>query len=387
MTRDKASYQGREQAFVKHYLLETYLERLFQITANRFDQIVYVDGYSGPWQSQGQSLEDTSFCIALSALRKAKSFQAARGRTVEVHAHLVEKSPQAFRVLETIAAKFPDVRISTYKADFRTQPKAIAAQIPDSAFTFVFIDPKGWRINTAELAPLLRRKNCEVLFNFMFDFVNRAASMTEPPTVEGINELIPDGDWREQLTALSAAGATPAERKQILIGAFSRGLAEIGDFKFVAETPVLRPLHDRTLYSLIFATKKARGLEVFRECQLLALTEQSKIRGEAKLRAISSKANQFEMFGSLTDMAPDETLLDLPAEIRRAEATLLSLIPLAPETVAYGDVWPQVLSAHVVRKMHVGQIAAQMRNNGQLKFEGWAPRKRTPDDDYRVSRT
>lgn len=387
MARDKASYLGREQAFVKHYLLETYLERLFQITASRFDQIVYVDGYSGPWQSQGQSLEDTSFCIALSALRKAKSFQAARGKAIQVHAHLVEKSPRAYRLLETITPKFPDVQISTYKADFRSQPKAIAAQIPEGAFTFVLIDPKGWRINTAELAPLLRRKNCEVLFNFMFDFVNRAASMAEPATVAGINELIPGDEWREQLSALTAAGATSAERKQILIGAFSRGLAEIGDFKFVAETPVLRPLHDRTLYSLIFATKKARGLEVFRDCQLLALTEQSKIRGEAKLRDISSKAKQIEMFGSVTDMAPDETLLDLPAELRRAEATLLSLIPLAPQTVAYGDIWPQVLSAHVVRRMHVGQLAALMKSKGQLKFEGWTPRKRTPDDDYRVSRT
>lgn len=69
MARDKTAYEGREQAFVKHYLLETYLERLFHITAKRFDQIVYVDGYSGPWQSQGQSLEDTSFGIALAALR------------------------------------------------------------------------------------------------------------------------------------------------------------------------------------------------------------------------------------------------------------------------------------------------------------------------------
>ncbi|MFT4954113.1 MAG: three-Cys-motif partner protein [Brevundimonas sp.] len=386
MARDKASYLGREQAFVKHYLLETYLERLFQITASRFDQIVYVDGYSGPWQSQGQSLEDTSFCIALSALRKAKSFQAARGKAIQVHAHLVEKSPRAYRLLETITPKFPDVRISTYKADFRSQSKAIAAQIPEGAFTFVLIDPKGWRINTAELAPLLRRKNCEVLFNFMFDFVNRAASMTEAPTVAGINELIPGGEWREQLAALTATGATPAERKQILIGAFSQGLADIGNFKFVAETPVLRPLHDRVLYSLIFATKKARGLEVFRDCQLLALTEQSKIRGEAKLRDISTKANQFEMFGSVTEMAPDDTLLDLPAEIRRAEATLMSLIPLTPDSVAYGDVWPQVLASHVVRRMHVGQMAAQMRTKGQLRFEGWPPRKRTPDDEYRVSR-
>jgi len=386
MARDKTAYEGREQAFVKHYLLETYLERLFHITAKRFDQIVYVDGYSGPWQSQGQSLEDTSFGIALSALRKAKAFWGTQNKAVEVHAHLVEKSLSAYRVLETIKPKFPDIKISTYNEDFRSQPKIIASQIPEGAFTFVLIDPKGWRINLTEIAPLIRQKNCEVLFNFMFDFVNRAASMGEAPTVTGINELIPYGNWREELTPQNAARKTPAERKKILISAFSQSLAQVGEFKFVAETPVLKPLHDRTLYSLIYATKKARGLEVFRDCQLKALTEQSPIRGEAKIRDISKRESQIEMFASATDMAPDGTLLNLSEELKRAEATLLSVIPCAPATIPYGEVWPQVLAANVVRKMHVGQIAARLRNEGLLHFDQWPPRTRTPDDEYRVGR-
>ena len=380
MARDKTAYEGREQAFVKHYLLETYLERLFHITAKRFDQIVYVDGYSGPWQSQGQSLEDTSFGIALAALRKAKAFWASQGKDIKVHAHLVEKSASAYRVLETIRPKFPDIKITTYHADFRSQPKVIASKVPDGAFTFVLIDPKGWRINLAELAPLIAPKNCEVLFNFMFDFVNRAASMGEPQIVRGINELIPHGDWRQKLTQHDAAQKTPTERKKILVDAFSQSLAHVGEFKFVAETPILKPLRDRTLYSLVYATKKSRGLEVFRDCQLKALTEQSKIRGEAKLRNISTRGSQFELFGSVTDMAPDDTMLNLPAELAHAEATLLSLIPATPGVVTYGDIWPQVLSAHVVRRMHVGQIAARLRSEGILDFTGWEPRKRTPDD-------
>lgn len=385
MARDKSVYEGREQAFVKHYLLETYLERLFHITAKRFDQIVYVDGYSGPWQSQGQSLEDTSFGIALSALRKAKAFWASQGKIVDVHAHLVERSTAAYRVLETVSPKFPDISISTYHADFRSQPKTIASKIPEGAFTFVLVDPKGWRINLREIEPLIASKNCEVLFNFMFDFVNRAASMSEIQIVNGIDQLIPYGKWREELTSRNAARKTPAERKKILVDAFSQSLARVGGFTFVAETPVLKPLRDRTLYSLIYATKKPRGLEVFRDCQLKTLTEQSKIRGEAKLRDIAKRESQFELFGSVTEMAPDDTMLDLASELSRAETTLLSLIPIAPASVSYGDVWPKVLSAHIVRRMHVGQIAARLKAEGVLEFTGWGPRKRTPEDDYGVS--
>jgi hypothetical protein len=41
---------------------------------------------------------------------------------------------------------------------------------------------------------MLARPNSEVIFNFMFDFINRAASITDSAVVAGINELIPFGD-------------------------------------------------------------------------------------------------------------------------------------------------------------------------------------------------
>src|SRR3954462_5749499 len=66
-------YQGREQAYVKHVFLERYLERLVHKTASSYDHIVYVDGFAGPWQSASEQFQDTSFGIALHALRQAKA--------------------------------------------------------------------------------------------------------------------------------------------------------------------------------------------------------------------------------------------------------------------------------------------------------------------------
>jgi len=43
------SYRGREQAYVKHQLLRTYLERLFMIIGQYQSCIRYVDCFSGPW--------------------------------------------------------------------------------------------------------------------------------------------------------------------------------------------------------------------------------------------------------------------------------------------------------------------------------------------------
>ena len=73
--------------------------------------------------------------------------------------------------------------------------------IPREAFAFFLIDPKGWRIPLAKLQPLLARPKSEVVFNFMFEFINRAASMTEPDTVAGLDELMPYGNWRQRLTS------------------------------------------------------------------------------------------------------------------------------------------------------------------------------------------
>jgi three-Cys-motif partner protein len=382
VARDKASYQGREQAFVKHYLLEKYLERLFHKTGRSFDTIVYVDGYSGPWQSQGQNFDDTSFGIALGALRKAKASWAANGRPVHVEAHLVEKSRTAYRELETIKAKYPDIKIQTYLGDFRNLVGEIADQISTQAFSFILIDPKGRRLNLQSLVPLIGRKNSEVLFNFMFEFINRAASMQVEVVSGGLDELIPVGGWRNRLQL----ARTAKERKQVLIDAFSASLAQFGGYDFVAETPILRPIKDRTLYSLIYATRKPVGLEVFRDCQVPALEEQSQIRGEAKVRNAVEKGQQEELFSSFNEMAPDDTLVSLNGELTRAEDMLLALVPSSPASVSYGEIWPQVLTRHVVRKMHVGEIAARLKADGRIIFLDWPAKKRRPEDSYRMSR-
>ena len=42
-----ADYADREQAYVKHVLLEGYLERLVHKVASSYDEVAYVDGFAG----------------------------------------------------------------------------------------------------------------------------------------------------------------------------------------------------------------------------------------------------------------------------------------------------------------------------------------------------
>ena len=383
-------YAGREQAYVKHVFLERYLEAAFFKTASAYNHIVYIDGFAGPWQSANEQFEDTSFGIALSALRRAKETWKNNRRAVKMTALLVERDATAYERLVTIPASYPDVTVKTYSADFISVVPSLLKHIPADAFAFFLIDPKGWRIPLAQLRPLLARPKSEVIFNFMFEFINRAASMSEPVTINGLDELMPHGNWRQRLKEAEenaeCYGLTPDQRKEILVEGFSENLRQLGGYDYVADTTVLRPLKDRPLYCLIYATRHERGIAVFRDCQVAALIEQSKTRAERKVRHAASSSGQTELFESMHDMGPNETAAFLERERKNAEATVKELSPASPDYTTYRELWPAVLARHVVRPRDVNAICAGLRKRGELVFPDWEPNKRVPQDHYRIQR-
>lgn len=382
------NYVGREQAYVKHVFLASYLESLIHKTASTFNQIAYIDGFAGPWQSAGENYEDTSFGIALRAMRNAKaSWKRINGRDVQMLAFLVEQDATAYAKLEAFAAKFPDITIKTYNQDFTTASASITKDIPAAAFAFFFIDPKGWGIKIQSIETMLSRPKSEVVFNFMFDFINRAASMSDPKIVSGLDELILTGNWRQRLSEIDSSGFDVASvRQEILVSGFRETLQKIGNYTFVAETTVLRPLRDRPLYCLMYATRHPKGIEVFRDCQIEALRQQSAVRAGIKLQNEKNQSGQTELFASLHEMGPDQTESCLEQERAAALQTLLSNIPQAPSFGTYGDARAAALTNHVVRVADVNRLAATLRKEGRLLFADWPARKQVPEPEYQVQR-
>ena len=60
--KDYSLYKGKEQTYLKHLVLENYLERLSWIIGfgSDYGKICYVDGFSGPWKSGSEDYADTS---------------------------------------------------------------------------------------------------------------------------------------------------------------------------------------------------------------------------------------------------------------------------------------------------------------------------------------
>jgi three-Cys-motif partner protein len=382
-----ADYLGREQAYVKHVLLESYLERLVHKVASRYDHVAYVDGFAGPWLSANERFEDTSFGIALNALRRAKATWKQHGRDVTMSALLVEQDKAAYSQLARVPAQYLDLRIKTHCEDFLDIVPTILQEIPSNAFTFFLIDPKGWHVPLKTLEPLLARQNSEVIFNFMFEFINRAADIEQPKVVAGLNELIPHGDWRAMLKSGEQGDDFSVDRrKEILVDAFSNNLRKVGGYQYVAETPVLRPTKDRALYFLLYGTRSKKGIEEFRKCQIAALQEQSRTRAASKIKYKQVASGQGEIFQSLHEMARDELIAYLQSERDAATRRILELTPTQPHFIQYDQLWPQILARSVVTKVDVNKIVATLRKENKLLIPDWEERRKVPQDSYRVQR-
>ncbi len=92
----------------------------------------------------------------------------------------VERDDAAFDQLREYLARDRADRIDAHcmHGDFVDLRDEILNWCGRRAFTFFFIDPKGWKpVAVSLLQPLLARPGSEFLINFMYDFINRTASM------------------------------------------------------------------------------------------------------------------------------------------------------------------------------------------------------------------
>src|SRR5579871_2714891 len=101
-----AEYVNREQTFAKHLLFEFYLETLAYHILSFKDGFVYVDGFSGPWESKDAGHADTSFAIAIRKLSEVKESAAkASGKAKKIRCLFIEKDAQTFLRLQAFVGK------------------------------------------------------------------------------------------------------------------------------------------------------------------------------------------------------------------------------------------------------------------------------------------
>lgn len=301
------TYLGREQAFIKHQLLESYLEKLFLIigmSARKLGitELCYVDCFAGPWSEDSEDLTGTSIAISLRILEKCRETLGSHGVGLKCRALYIEQNKKAFSRLQAFLSKRTNTRVQAEAkpGDFVALRQEILNWCGRDAFVFFFIDPKGWKDVAVEtLQPLLARPQSEFLINFQYDFINRTASMQE---------------WKREVATLLGEdavvdGMQPTEREASLVNTYRKNLKSgisLGN-RLPARSAyvrVLDPEKNRPKYHLVYLTSHPRGIIEFMKISEGLDLIQKQVRASKKGQARENKSG-------IKDLFDTETLVDL----------------------------------------------------------------------------
>jgi three-Cys-motif partner protein len=369
-------YFGREQTKAKHFILRRYLQALaFKVL--RFSDITYVDGFSGPWETKTENFVDSSFMIAINVLLDAqRKIQTQTARRPRIRCFFSENNRQAYIKLASAISTFhrpaEDFEIKTYYGEFENAIAEIRTFIGRS-FPLIFIDPTGWTgYSLSKMGPIFARPKCEVLINFMYDFVNRAASMSDAKTIASLDPILGGPAWETRLDPTVTRGRAVEKL-------FRDNLALVGNFDFVVSTKIDRPTADRPHFFIAYGTKSREGLRTFRETEYNVLKINARDRADAKERKREDKLGLPDLFSGF-EANVQETTIDEIVEEQKALASrevVKILRELGP--ISFLNIWERLIQAYMLRVTNVKDICVDLARTGTIE-NTWGSGNRKPRD-------
>lgn len=315
-------YIDRPQAFLKHTILETYLERLFMIIGQTETVINYVDCFAGPWSDENEELKDTSIGISINIMRKCvAALRKNHDKKVRFRALYIEKDKHAYARLKNFLNKQtdPSVEVNCLHGDYTGLLPDIM-KWSETHFSFFFVDPKGWKgiIGAVTMKPLLERKNTEFLINLMYDFANRAANIEkhEPDMIELLG------------TRLSYAGTESVSQRQQKFLTLYRNNTNTVYHGRSAYVSINRPGTTKLLYFLVYFTRHPKGIIVFMEAAEKMMLAQRTTHQEVLILKQFKAAPMEDLFATDDSKTQCGYTLDNRYSAREFLLTKLSRLPL-----------------------------------------------------------
>lgn len=372
------AYIGREQALIKHHVLEKYLEKLTAILAvsNPVFEFTYIDCFAGPWQASEAEMHTTSIAISLRVLEKCKKTIEARGGRAVIRALYVEQSDSAYPYLEKYLSQHTPAGITTKSihGEFVESKQIILDWVGDTGQAFFFIDPKGWKeVKVNVLSQLLKRPRSEFVINFMYDFINRTVSMERFAT-----------EMQDLLGEPLAQELLADDREMFILNTYRKNLkVQVPNQRInypvrSAYVKILDPEKERTKYHLVYVTTHPKGVIKFMETCEGAEILQSNVRAQIRDDKKAEKARMNDLFSddepyvddSKTKLAEPEIdsfwIKHIGVERRYDEATFADILE--------NNTWsPAQLQASLVRLIAQSKVenldASRPRRSKPLHYD------------------
>lgn len=369
---DEFLYEGREQSGVKHLILQQYLLRFALIIGRKWQSITYVDCFSGPWKSQSESYEDTSFAIALQQLREAKGQLAKSGIHVDLRAFFIEEDTDSFAQLEQYVDQIDDVEIKMRNKKLKDSVDEICEFIglaKPQTFPFVFIDPKGWTGFALDvIRPLLELTPCEVLINFMTQHIIRFINNEE--SKESFERLFGSANFGDAIRDLERE-----DRVDAAVFKYRDIVSRAGSFGFPGVAGILNPLKDRNHFHLIYLSRHWRGLDVFKDAEKKSMAAMEKSRARAEQSHREAKSKQPELFAA-EDAPESEYFRSLRERYRQRAIDSIESILTSRGRISYDDAWNAWLRYPMVWESDLKEWIKEESQG--IEVEGLSARQRVP---------
>lgn len=377
MTNHQDRYKGREQSYIKHYFLTKYLEmaafRTFQGSSPIFN---FVDAFAGPWRVADDSdYSDASFDQALNTLESVREHLARGGQSgLKVRFFLCEKNLKSAEKLRRYAEKKHAFEIYVFPGTFEDNLHIVAAACK-GGFTFTFIDPTGWNIDSGPVLEFLSQCHGEVLFNFMAEDINRHAGYEG--VSKSVGRFLAASDWKDEFNALPNDWNNEKRTLHLL----KKRMKAVQAAQYIPDFPILKPRENRVKMRLLLGTRSAHGVDVFRETQWKVERAQIQMR-----QRIRREEGGFAMLFSDEEIAMFEqgsAGIGCPRIQREAQELVLDRLSES-KSLPFREIAIDTMEAVPIRMTQIKDLLLEMRSQGRVVFT--LPRKkRKPLDSTRIN--
>lgn len=375
MVEPENPYLDREQTRAKHFILRRYLQALAFKVLN-FSDLAYIDGFSGPWQSETDDFSDTSFMIAINVLKDAQlRIEEKTDQRRTIRCYFSETDRTAFAQLRATVAQHHDpagrFEIRTFHGPFEDAIGDIRGFI-GQAFPLVFIDPTGWTgYPFDKIAPIFDRRKCEVVINFMYSFVCRFIEHPDEKIIASLDPILGGPGWKDRLDPSLPKG-------QAVEKLFRETLRKAGSFAHVVSTCIDKGTEDRPHFFLAYGTKERAGLKAFRQIEWEALRDHARSRAAAKDRKRERKTGIADLFSDHAVNVSEASIEELVARQRALAKARLFEILGASGSLPFEELVGVLLEEFMIRETDLKDICVEMEKGGQVE-KTWGSGNRKPD--------
>jgi len=372
---DESLYEGREQTYVKHYILGEYLALFAPIIGSYWTKINYIDCFAGPWEARAPDLRDTSFGIATHQFRETRAKFSERGRDVNFRCFFLESESSSYRRLKQFAEAVTDVEIKAVNQKLEESVDDILLFIRQGgpgAFTFIFIDPTGWSGFAMEkIRRLFEVRPGEVLINFMTGFIKRFVEAPSEQTTESFIAMFGE-DIRDEIKGLSAL-----DREERLVRLYMRNVKKAGGFEYLSTAIVFKPGIESTHFNLIYATRNAKGVEVFKNVEKRAMKEMNNVRAASKQRMEMERTRQMSLL-TPSESHASRKLVERRLRYEQMAVERVWLIIERDRRVLYDRLWKVVIPFPLVNDASLNEWLEDWRQAGKIDFDGFTSKQKKP---------